>query len=210
MPSPLSKSGVRLKLVAITCVCAANALPLPALTIHRSFRSREVGFGGGRSVSVPLDARIAAALDEADRVEAERTKVVIGRCTRVLSGNMIRVVTDGNMLFAVRLDRIAAPEPDQPHGKESSDALAKLIRGRNVRVEWVKRDGLGRLLGIVYLPKVEQPNNPNDRTIPRDVNLHLVATGNARLSSAADAPPAYFAAESAAKARRLGLWASLP
>ena len=207
MSSPLSKSGVRLKLVAITCVCAANALPLPALTIHRSFRSREVGFGGGRSVSVPLDARIAAALDEADRVEAERTKVVIGRCTRVLSGNMIRVVTDGNVLFAVRLDRIVAPEPDQPHGKESSDALAKLIRGRNVRVEWVKRDSLGRLLGIVYLPKVEQSN---DRTVPQDVNLHLVATGNARLSSAADAPSSYLAAESAAKGKQLGLWTSLP
>lgn len=207
MSSPLPKSVIRLKLMAIACVCAANALPLSALTIHRSFRSREVGFGGGRSVSVPLDSRIAAALDEADRAEAERTKVVIGRCTRVLSGNMIRVVTDGNVLFAVRLDRIVAPEPDQPHGKESSDALAKLIRGRNVRVEWVKRDGLGRLLGIVYLPKVEQSN---DRTVPRDVNLHLVATGNARLSSAVGAPSGYLAAESAAKANHLGLWASLP
>lgn len=200
----------RLKLAAITCVCMANALPLPALTIHRSFRSREVGFGGGRSVSVPLDSRIAAALDEADRAETERTKVVIGRCTRVLSGNMIRVVTDGNMLFAVRLDRIVAPEPDQPYGKEASDALSKLIRGRNVRVEWMKRDSLGRLLGIVYLPRIGQSNNPDNRTVHQDVNLHLVASGNARLLSAADAPVAYLAAESAAKAKHLGLWASLP
>ena len=107
----------------------------------------------------------------------------------------------------MRLDRIAAPAADRPYGKESSDALSKLIRGRNVRVEWVKRDGLGRLLGIVYLPKVEQSSNPNNRTVPQDVNLHLVATGNARLSSAADAPPAYAEAEASAKANRLGLWA---
>ena len=164
---------------------------------------REVGFGGGTSVSVPLDSRLADALDESDRMEAERTKVVIGRCTRVLSGDTIRVVTDGNVLFAVRLDRIAAPTADRPHGKESSDALSKLIRGRNVRVEWVRRDSLGRLLGLVYL-KNEKPGGRNEEWT--DVNLHLVATGNARLSSDSVAPSAYLEAESAAKAKNLGLW----
>lgn len=203
-------SGIRQKLAVLTCVCAANVLPLSALTIHRSFRSREVGFGGGRSVSVPFDARIAAALDEADRKESERTKVVIGRCTRVLSGDTIRVVTDGNVLLAVRLDRVVAPAPDQPFGKESSGALAKLIRGRKVRVEWVKRDERGRLLGVVYLTKIEQSNNPDKRSVLQDVNLLLLSAGNARLVSAAEAPSAYAEAESAAKARRLGLWASVP
>lgn len=203
MSSALSRFYLCLKLATLLLVSVANALPLAALTIHRSFRAREVGFGGGRSVSVPLDSRFADALEESDRKEAERTKVVIGRCTRVLSGDTIRVVTDGNVLFAVRLDRIAAPAADQPYGKESSDALSKLIRGRNVRVEWVKRDSLGRLLGLVYL-KNEKPGVRNEERT--DVNLHLVATGNARLSSDADAPSAYLAAESAAKAKHLGLW----
>ena len=107
MAIAISRSDVRLSVVLL-CVCMVHALPLAALTIHRSFRAREVGFGA-RSVSVPLDSRVADALDESDRMEAERTKVVIGRCTRVLSGDTIRVVTDGNVLFAVRLDRIVAP-----------------------------------------------------------------------------------------------------
>ena len=203
MAASLSGFYLCLKLATLLLVSVANVLPLAALTIHRSFRTREVGFGGGTSVSVPLDSRLADALDESDRMEAERTKVVIGRCTRVLSGDTIRVVTDGNVLFAVRLDRIAAPTADRPHGKESSDALSKLIRGRNVRVEWVRRDSLGRLLGRVYL-KNEKPGGRNEEWT--DVNLHLVATGNVRLSSDADAPSAYLEAESAAKSKHLGLW----
>ena len=198
----MALSDVRVS-VALLCVCMVHVSP--ALTIHRSFRAREVGFGA-RGVVVPLDSRVADALDESDRMEAERTKVVIGRCTRVLSGDTIRVVTDGNVLFAVRLDRIVAPASGRPYGKESSAALSKLIRGRNVRVEWVRRDSLGRLLGRVYL-KNEKPGVKNGEWT--DVNLHLVATGNVRLSSDADAPATYLAAESAAKDRRLGLWTPL-
>ena len=57
--------------------------------------------------------------------------------------------------------------------------------------------------GLVYL-KNEKPRGRNEEWT--DVNLHLVATGNARLSSDADAPSAYLAAESAVKAKHLGLW----
>jgi len=47
---------------AVACLFIASTVG--AATIHRSFSSREVGFGGGAGVSVPIDSRVAAALDE--------------------------------------------------------------------------------------------------------------------------------------------------
>ena len=112
-----------------------------AISIHRSFRTREVGFGGGVSASVPVDSKVAVALDEAAARDAAKTKVIIGKCTRVSDGDTIHVVTDGNVKFKVRLDRIDAPEKDQPYGKESTAYLTSLIRGKTIRVEWQKKTG---------------------------------------------------------------------
>ena len=192
-------------------VVSLIALQSAAVTIHRSFRTREagVGFGTGRaSVVYPVDAKLDQAIDEARQKEAERVKVVIGRCLKVSDGDTIYVVTDGNVKYKVRLDRIDAPESDQPYGKESTAYLSSLIRGKTVRVEWVKKDQYGRVLGIVYLPSIDQSNNPNNRTIRQDINLTMVATGNAWHYSYFDHTPAYIAAESAAKEQKLGLWAA--
>ena len=41
-----------------------------------------------------------------------------------------------------------------------------------------------------------------------EINLHLVATGNAHHYSHFDKTPAYIAAESSAKEKKLGLWAA--
>ena len=176
-----------------------------AISIHRSFRSREVGFGGGVSASVPVDSKVAVALDEAAARDAAKTKVIIGKCTRVSDGDTIHVVTDGNVKFKVRLDRIDAPEKDQPYGKESTAYLTSLICGKTVRVEWQKKDQYGRVLGIVYL---EQSNNPNNRTILQDINLQMVSSGNAWHYSYFDKTAEYASAESAAKEKKLGLWSS--
>ena len=179
-------------------IAALTVFSASAVTIHRSFRTREagVGFGTGTAgVAYPVDAKIDKAIDEARQKEAEKTKVIIGRCTMVSDGDTIHVVTDGNEKFKVRLDRIDAPEKDQPYGKESTAYLTSLIRGKTVRVEWQKKDQYGRVLGIIYLDKT-------------DINLKMVETGNAHHYSYFDKTPAYSAAESAAKEKMLGLWAS--
>ena len=184
--------------VAALTLVLLIALQSAAVTIHRSFRTREAGIGfgtGAAGVAYPVDAKIDKAIDEARQKEAEKTKVIIGRCARVSDGDTIHVVTDGNVKFKVRLDRIDAPEKDQPYGKESTAYLTKLIKGRTVRVEWQKKDQYGRVLGIVYLDKA-------------DVNLQMVTTGNAHHYSYFDKTPAYATAEAAAKSKKLGLWAA--
>ena len=189
-------------------IATLTVLSASAVTIHRSFRTREAGFGfgtGTAGVAYPVDARIDKAIDEARHKEAEKVKVVIGLCTKVIDGDTIHVVTGGNVRFKVRLERIDAPESDQPYGKEATDYLAKLIKGRTVRVEWVKKDRYGRILGIVYY---DQPGNPNSKPNRQDINLTMVSTGNAWHYSYFDQTPAYAAAESAAKEKKLGLWAA--
>ena len=189
-------------------IATLTVLSASAVTIHRSFRTREAGFGfgtGTAGVAYPVDARIDKAIDEARQKEAEKVKVVIGLCTKVIDGDTIRVVTGGNVRFKVRLERIDAPESDQPYGKEATDYLAKLIKGRTVRVEWVKKDRYGRILGIVYY---DQPGNPNSKPNRQDINLTMVSTGNAHHFKYFDQTPAYAAAESAAKEKKLGLWAA--
>ena len=189
-------------------IATLTVLSASAVTIHRSFRTREAGFGfgtGTAGVAYTVDARIDKAIDEARQKEAEKVKVVIGLCTKVIDGDTIRVVTGGNVRFKVRLERIDAPESDQPYGKEATDYLAKLIKGRTVRVEWVKKDRYGRILGIVYY---DQPGNPNSKPNRQDINLTMVSTGNAHHFKYFDQTPAYAAAESAAKEKKLGLWAA--
>ena len=197
--------------LAIVLAFSLVALQSAAVTIHRSFRTREAGFGfgtGTAGVAYPVDARIDKAIGEARQKEAEKTKVIIGRCTKVSDGDTIHVVTDGNVKFKVRLDRIDAPEKDQPYGKESTAYLTTLIRGKTVRVEWVKKDQYGRVLGIVYATVPSASSRTGADQKPQDINLLIVSTGNAHHYSYFDKTPAYAAAESAAKEKKLGLWAA--
>ena len=158
-------------------------------------RTKKVGVGVGRDEATVylVDTKAAEAFSEAAEKEAAKVKVIIGRCTRVSDGDTIHVVTDGNVKYKVRLDRIDAPESDQPFGKESTAYLSSLIRGKTVRVEWQKKDQYGRVLGIVFLDKT-------------DVNLQMVSSGNAWHYSYFDKTAKYASAEAEARQNRCGLW----
>jgi len=166
----------------------------PALTIHRSFRSREVGFGGGIGAVVPVESRVSDAIDEGRAKSAERTRVYVGRVTSVSAGDVLCIVTSGGTRVEVLLDLIDAPETDQPYGKESTEYLKKLVHGREVRVEYKKCDCRGRVLGRVTLKK-------------QDVNLKMVAAGMAWYCGLPDRTPGYAEADAAARKGKKGLWA---
>ena len=155
-----------------------------------------VGRGADEATVYPANAKVVKTVGEAAEKEASaKTKVIIGKCARVSDGDTIHVVTDGNVKFKVRLDRIDAPEKDQPYGKESTAYLSSLIRGKTVRVEWQKKDQYGRVLGIVYLDKT-------------DVNLQMVSSGNAWHYSYFDKTAEYASAEAEAWQNRRGLWSA--
>ena len=71
---------------------------------------------------------------------------------RVIDGDTFTVLYDGE-LTSVRIVGINAPELREANGAAARDALARLIEGRTVRLEFPgprKRDHFGRLLAQVY------------------------------------------------------------
>ena len=89
---------------------------------------------------------------------------ITGKVTRVSDGDTVWVTDAAKLKHKVRLDRIDAPEKDQPWGRESSAVLKGWVFGKDVRVEYAKRDQYGRILGIVF-------NGTNE------VNLAMVRSG---------------------------------
>lgn len=77
-------------LVCVGLCLAANSTA--ARTIHRSFRTREVGVGGGFGVAVPVDRRIDKAIDEARVPKKDHAKLFAGEKVTNAKTNTVRVV----------------------------------------------------------------------------------------------------------------------
>ena len=95
----------------------------------------------------------------------------------------------------IRLNRIDAPESNQPFGKESTDHLKTLIDGREILIKYETTDRYGRILGTIYLEEL-------------DINLQMVRDGYAWHYKHFDATPSYAAAENEAQSAKRGLWAT--
>ena len=124
------------------------------------------------------------------------TKTLQGRVVKVADGDTITVLDAGNVQHRIRLDKIDAPEKNQPFGEASRKHLAAFVADQIVEVEWTKKDKYGRILGTVWaiLPT---------RT---DVNLQMVKDGFAWHYKHFDSTPSYAAAETAARTAKRGLW----
>jgi len=122
-----------------------------------------------------------------------------GRVVDVSSGDSITIMDASNTELKVRLSGIDAPEKQQPFGLESKKSLSDLINGKEVTVNWIKRDYHKRVVGKVLLKKV-------------DVNLEQVKRGMAWVfKHFMDDPYSqdqadYMDAQDEAENRHLGLW----
>lgn len=121
-----------------------------------------------------------------------------------ITGKVVRVV-DGDTVVVgdhrIRLTGIDAPETIQAHGKEASEYLRGLIRGKTVIVVSSKKDRYGRILGKIILGGI-------------DVNLVMVKEGHAwwysryQKDQSGSDRRAYRMAEETARAAEIGLWSS--
>ena len=123
---------------------------------------------------------------------------LVGKVTRVSDGDTVWVTDASGKKEKIRLDRIDAPESQQEYGSEATKALTRLVGNQKVRVEYEKRDQYGRILGIIYATTNGVANV--------DINLVMVATGNAWHYSYFDKTKAYADAEKAAREAKRGLW----
>lgn len=115
------------------------------------------------------------------------------RLERVLDGDTITAYCE-NRYLSIRLLGIDAPESGQePWGERSRQALQKLM-AREFSLLPQGKDIYERQLGIIVVQGQE-------------INLAMLAQGQAVLYRSKEAPAAYAAAEKSARAQKIGVWA---
>lgn len=117
----------------------------------------------------------------------------------VEDGDTIVVLDDANGIYKIRLQGIDAPEGGQAFGDRSGQNLNEMVSGKQVEIEWSKRDRYRRLVG-----KVRYDGN--------DVCLRQIKAGMAwhykyyQNEQSVDDRELYATAENEARSARLGLW----
>jgi len=123
-----------------------------------------------------------------------------GRVVKVADGDTITILDSSNTQHKIRLSGIDAPERKQAFGDRSKQALADVVAGRDVVIDWNKRDRYKRIVGKVLVSG-------------QDINLQQVRNGMAwhYITYQDEQDPVdrslYAQAEYAAQGERLGLWA---
>lgn len=137
-----------------------------------------------------LVACIVTCLAEEPR---QKTQVIVGKVIAIADGDTL-TVRSGEENHKIRLVGIDCPEKGQDYGTKAKQALAAMVDGKRVRIEWTERDKYGRILGDVYRGK-------------RWVNGDLVRDGWAwHYVQYSDDERLATAEQEARKAKR-GLWA---
>ena len=155
------------------------------------------------SATAPNDNLLASLNSPATSSSTTLCNYVVGS-SRIVG--TVSAVHDGDTITvndtSIRLDSIDAPELAQNYGKQSQQTLSALVLGKPVTVAYTKTDKYGRIVGSVFTNACQY------------VNLSQVATGSAwyyrayQCEISSSSRNAFAAAEDAASAADLGLWAS--
>lgn len=122
-----------------------------------------------------------------------------GKVIGVSDGDTIIIMDNTNTQHKIRLAGIDAPEKSQAFGSASKSSLSDLVYGKQVDVEWSKRDRYGRAVGKVMVNGV-------------DANLEQLKLGMAWFykhyenEMSLENRLEYAAAEEYARLNKLGLW----
>jgi endonuclease YncB( thermonuclease family) len=123
------------------------------------------------------------------------------------------VLDTAKVQHKIRLAGIDAPEKGQPFGERSKENLSRLVFGKEVRVDWHKKDRYGRLIGTAWVVSPDMPCRQRpDCAKTLDAGLAQLTVGLAwhYKKYAHEQEPQqrgqYAFAEEEARAKRAGLW----
>jgi len=120
---------------------------------------------------------------------------VEGQVTRIIDGDSILVTDSKSVEYEVQLEGIDAPELKQDFGKESTEGLTKLLKGKTVRLTWKSIDNFDRLLAQVYDGE-------------KHINMEMIKSGMAWHFKRYNKDEKLAKAETEAKEAKMGLWAT--
>ena len=152
-----------------------------------------------------LSAAAAATVGAAPRV-------LEARVIAVADGDSITVLDSNRLEHRVRLAGIDAPEYGQPFSDQSRRSLSRAVLGKDVRLEWSKRDAYGRFVAKVWVAPAEAPCAAQPCPTTLDVALAQLTVGQAwhfkeyEHEQSEEDRHRYAFAEDEARARKAGLW----
>jgi endonuclease YncB( thermonuclease family) len=98
--------------------------------------------------------------------ESEKEEEITAKVIKVIDGDSIKVRTAEGKEYEIQIEGTDAPELKQEYGKESSEALKKMVFDSDVRVSWKKKDNFDRPLAQVYRGD-------------KHINAEMISSGNA-------------------------------
>jgi micrococcal nuclease len=116
-----------------------------------------------------------------------------GKVVRIADGDTVTILVGGNQV-RIRLFGIDAPERGQEYSRKSTEALADLVFGKEVRVVVHDKDRYGRTVGDIYVGNTF-------------VNEKMVKDGWAWNYAHYSKSKLYAALEREAREAKRGLWA---
>jgi endonuclease YncB( thermonuclease family) len=127
--------------------------------------------------------------------ESEKEEEITAKVIKVIDGDSIKVRTAEGKEYEIQIEGTDAPELKQEYGKESSEALKKMVFDSDVRVSWKKKDNFDRPLAQVY-------------RADKHINAEMISSGNAWHFKRYNQSQALADLEIQAKKEKKGLWKS--
>lgn len=118
---------------------------------------------------------------------------ISGKVIRIADGDTFTLLDNHNKQSRIRLHGIDCPEKNQDYYQVAKDFLSDAIFKKIVDVEITDNDRYGRLIGRVWISKV-------------DVNLSLIKNGLAWHYKHFDKSKSYADAELSARNKKLNIW----
>ena len=125
--------------------------------------------------------------------------IVQGKVVSVADGDTITVLDAQKAQHKIRLQGIDAPEKAQAFGNKSKQSLHEMVHGKQVLVDYQKKDKYGRVVGKVLLNSVDVCLEQ----VKRGMAWHYKQFANEQSKTDQEG---YAQAELTAQAQAIGLW----
>jgi len=127
--------------------------------------------------------------------KVEKEESIVATVTKVIDGDSLKAKSKEGKEYEIQIEGIDAPELKQPHGKEATEALSKMVMGKEIKVTWTKKDNFERLLAQIHIDKTH-------------VNQEMLRTGHAWHFKRYNQSKELAELEEEAKKAKRGLWAT--
>lgn len=140
-----------------------------------------------------------------------RADILTGTVVAVADGDTVTVLDSNLESHRIRVAGIDAPEKAQPFGQRAKQSMSALVFGKEVDVQWTKRDRYRRIVGKVRVSGSNCLAARCPKTV--DAGLAQITSGMAwwygkyASEQSADDARQHEESEREARSKRVGLWA---